>query len=493
MEDHMWVSMTTRRRFLKSAAATGFLATSGRSLAGGGGTPPVRIRREIYSLAVDGPEIAALRRGIAAMQARPADDPTSWLFQANIHGTDDPLPPGSGPANDTWNTCQHGSFFFLSWHRMYLYYFERILRAASGEPTLTLPYWDYDAPPRRALPEVFRQPANATNPLFVSARRGSINAGQPLRASTTSVSQALASLNFASATGSGDSFGGQTVPSPVHFSGPHGLLESQPHDVIHVALGGNGWMADPNFAARDPIFWLHHANIDRLWNRWLAQGGGRRNPSSGPWATAIFAFVDDTGAVVRLTGADVVDSARQLGYRYDDEPVAVAAAGGRESEPMIPPAPSRVLAATPATEAATRLGTRDTTIVLSPRVEGGPESAVRPGGAAVLSFDDLAYRRPVGLYYEVYVNRPADVPADPEGPYFAGNLAFFALGHRGPEGVTGARQTLNAGPVLANQLRQGLWRGGEVKVELHPVGSEATEAEPAAPLATIGQIRLLGN
>jgi tyrosinase len=301
-------------------------------------------------------------------------------------------------------------------------------------------------------------------------------------------------VNFASATGSGQSFGGQTLPAPSHFNGPHGLLEAQPHDVIHVVVGGNGWMRDPNLAARDPIFWLHHANIDRLWNHWLAQDGGRRNPTSGPWATAIFTFVDESGAIVRLTGADVVDSARQLHYRYDDEPVAVAGANGTESEAMIPPAPSRVLAATATTESARRLGTRDTTFVLAPRVEGGPESAIAPGrGPAILSFDEIAYRRPLGLYYEVYVNRPASAAADPDGPYFAGNLTFFALGHMGPEGVSGARLTLDAGPVLANQMRLGLWRGGEVKVDLHPVGIEETEAESAGPLATIGQVRLLGN
>jgi tyrosinase len=490
----MWIE-PTRRSFLEGVAATGLMTASARCLASGTGGAQVRIRREIHGLATTGPEIAALKRGIAAMQARPAADPTSWLFQANIHGTDDPLPPGSGPAGDTWSTCQHGSFFFLSWHRMYLYHFERILRAASGEPALTLPYWDYDSPARRALPLVFRQPADATNPLFVGARNRGINAGQPLAASATGAAGALATIAFTSATGSGASFGGQVVPVPSHFDGPPGRLESQPHNVIHVAVGGNGWMADPNLAARDPIFWLHHANIDRLWNKWLAQGGGRANPTSGPWASTIFRFVDAAGATVVMTGADVVDSARQLSYRYDDEPVAsTAAAGAAESSQMIAPAPSRVLAATAATESAMRLGPRDVAVVLTPRVEGGVESALAPGrGPAVLSFDDIAYRRPVGFYYEVYVNRPENAPADPDGPYYAGNLAFFALGHKGPEGVTGGKLSLDAGSVLQNQIRLGLWRGGEVRVDLHPVGVEATEAESAAPLATIGQIRLLGN
>ena len=84
------------------------------------------------SLAPDGPEIAAIRRGLAVMRARPLSDPTSWDFQVNIHATRDL----SNPA--VWNQCQHGNYFFLPWHRMYIYWFERILRDASGDPELAL-------------------------------------------------------------------------------------------------------------------------------------------------------------------------------------------------------------------------------------------------------------------------------------------------------------------------------------------------------------------
>jgi hypothetical protein len=35
----------------------------------------------------------------------------------------------------------------------------------------------------------------------------------------------------------------------------------------------DGWMLDPSLAALDPIFWLHHANVDRLWEVWLQRAG----------------------------------------------------------------------------------------------------------------------------------------------------------------------------------------------------------------------------
>src|SRR6266567_3804107 len=135
-------------------------------------TRPVYVRRDIGSLDPNGSAMASLRRGVQVMQTRPASEPTSWLFQANIHGTNDTSP------NLAWNQCQHGSFFFLAWHRMYLYGFERILRAASGSPNLTVPYWNYAkaTPTARALPAPFRTPTTG-NPLFVAQRNPPLNTG----------------------------------------------------------------------------------------------------------------------------------------------------------------------------------------------------------------------------------------------------------------------------------------------------------------------------
>ncbi len=76
-------------------------------------------------------------------------------------------------------------------------------------------------------------------------------------------------------------------------------------------------MTDPRCAALDPIFWLHHANIDRLWNNWLTLNG-RVNPADTAWLTQTFTFADETGAQVSMSVEQVVDSANQLQYIYDD-------------------------------------------------------------------------------------------------------------------------------------------------------------------------------
>src|SRR5262249_27419937 len=113
----------TRRGFLATAAVTagGFLIPGERAAAQPGS---VRVRRSVFSPTAP---LADYRTGVGVMKSRPLTDPTSWLYQANMHGTTAPPPAGA-----LWNQCQHGSFFFLSWHRMYLYYFERIVRKACG-------------------------------------------------------------------------------------------------------------------------------------------------------------------------------------------------------------------------------------------------------------------------------------------------------------------------------------------------------------------------
>ncbi|HSN99632.1 MAG TPA: tyrosinase family protein [Candidatus Nanopelagicales bacterium] len=275
----------------------------------------VAVRRNVHTLETEGPELAAFARGVAVMQTRPREDPTSWIYQANIHGTRDM------DLMRAWDTCQHGSFFFLSWHRMYLYWFERILREASGEASLALPYWNYSVDGQRALPAAFRVPAAPRNPLYVRQRNRDINEGVPLDESEGVFDRAFRFENFAAPRGE-LSFGGWIVPRPQHFSNGHGQLELQPHNNIHTRIGG--LMSDPFTAARDPIFWLHHANIDRLWKRWLDLGGGRdfppRTGAAAPWWEAIFVFFDERGEPVQMTGADIVDTVGQLGYRYDDDP-----------------------------------------------------------------------------------------------------------------------------------------------------------------------------
>ena len=59
--------------------------------------------------------------------------------------------------------------------------------------------------------------------------------------------------------------------------------------MVHVLVGGSdanqnpGLMSDPDLAGLDPIFWLHHANIDRLWEVWRQEQTSQGNPTDANW------------------------------------------------------------------------------------------------------------------------------------------------------------------------------------------------------------------
>jgi hypothetical protein len=451
------------------------------------GAQAVRVRRSIASLT--SAQLDALRAGIAAMKARPASDPTSWAYQANIHGTVD------SPARTAWSTCQHGSFFFLSWHRMYLYYFERILRAASGSADLTLPYWDYSRPDQRALPEAFRVPAEASNSLFVRQRAAAANQGGTLPESAVDTQESLQAIDFSTSSAGGTSFGGRRLAQPSHFSSFPGRLEQQPHNVIHVLLGGpDGWMSDPDFAAQDPIFWLHHANIDRLWSRWLALGGGRANPTDAVWLDTRFAFLDERGTRVEMTGRQVVDTAAQLEYRYDDQPEA---APPPEAAPR-PQPPRGPLESVGVSTNAMELRGRParTAIRLGPTARRDPTAAAAPPRGYVLTFERIRYDRNPGVYYEVYLGLREGETPDPHGPHYAGNLAAFALKPHGRQGAeAGEQPTLSLDVTRAiERLREAGRLGGDLSVSFVPRGitppGGAEAAPQAAPPLSFERVRL---
>ena len=138
--------------------------------------------------------------------------------------------------------------------------------------------------------------------------------------SLTSAAAALAQTGF---TSPAPGFGGGKV-GPVHFDSSTGALEFTPHNAMHGAIGGapspgtctEGLMNAPECAALDPIFWLHHANIDRLWSVWIASGGGRSDPPDGSWLDAPFNFYTETGAPITMTAKEVLNTALQLKYVY---------------------------------------------------------------------------------------------------------------------------------------------------------------------------------
>src|SRR3954451_5549776 len=194
------------------------------------------VRREIWSLERTktwDPITLAYAKAIQAMQQRQfPDDQTSYRYQAFMHGTNDG--DGGGP-DGVWNMCQHESWFFLPWHRMYILWFEEIVRSVVRSPPApadwALPYWDWQA--NRSLPPAFRErdlPALAgggENPLFRGDRLGPLNAGASLRPALVASSGADGTVPFFGGSAKAAfGFGGGVIDRPSHFgAGATGELE----------------------------------------------------------------------------------------------------------------------------------------------------------------------------------------------------------------------------------------------------------------------------
>ena len=133
------------------------------------------------------------------------------------------------------------------------------------------------------------------NPLFVDGRDSSLAAGEVLHPSEIGWSQARDAGVFTTRNQSeiAVTFGGAS-DSVAFFGRGSGALEQQPHNVIHMAVGG--LMRNPVTAALDPLFWLHHCNIDRLWEVWNRSGGA--NTTSLNWINQTFDFFDIDGSPV---------------------------------------------------------------------------------------------------------------------------------------------------------------------------------------------------
>src|SRR4051794_37897578 len=90
-------------------------------------------------------DLQVYARGVGLMRQRSQRnkmDPLGWTYQSLIHGRPGSDQPQRGDPAD-WRQCQHASWWFLPWHRMYLLQFERIIRSLTNEPGFALPYWDY--------------------------------------------------------------------------------------------------------------------------------------------------------------------------------------------------------------------------------------------------------------------------------------------------------------------------------------------------------------
>ena len=389
-----------RRSFFARAGAAASLTLLGQTAfqVAPASAASLFVRRNVGGMNAFDPVIIAYRKAVAAMHALPASDPRSWTYQAAIHGTI------AGPPQTAWNTCQHGNYFFWSWHRKYLYWFERICRRMACDDCFALPYWDYNSPAERQLPPMFRDP---TSDLFVTQRNAAMNSGAgSLPAWAVDYSAGLAQPNFTSASSS---------------------LEGLPHNIVHVLVGG--WMGSVPTAAQDPIFFLHHCNMDRLWDLWLAQGGGRIDPVfDNTWKNTKYTFFDEEGAQLEMTGCEVLRAAQQLHYVYEGEPPQVNdyCLPIRKFPPII--FEKELILRLPIQPITLGSETVSVPIDMKDLKQRLSRLAESKETTVFLELDGVEAERQPGVAWQVYFGLPANTAPLDESPYYIGAMALFGPG-----------------------------------------------------------------
>jgi hypothetical protein len=297
----------TRRTAAQALGAAALFPAMPSSAQTGG----VRVRRDVNTLSHQDDNLLALRDAIPRMKAD--DGPLGWGRQVAIH------------ADMRWG--HHHSWRFLAWHRMQLFYMERIVARVSGHDGFAMPYWNW-ADDR--IPPLF---FNASTPFYHRRR----DAGPDSRISDY--------IGLSVKVGNRDAdFLGRPADSFDYFFGaPNhgdpldnymGSAEQYGHNLVHLFVGGD--MTNLNTSPSDPLFFFHHSNVDRIWAQWSSIWGDA-NYADAWKAEVVRGYVDADGADAPGTLAgDIIDTER-LGYRYD-RLGALSLPAQREIWPGQPPA-----------------------------------------------------------------------------------------------------------------------------------------------------------
>jgi Common central domain of tyrosinase/Polyphenol oxidase middle domain len=365
------------------------------------GPAVIRVRKNVFALT--DAEINAIKVGIIKMRSLPYTNPISYGYQTAIHGT---LLPDNLPQ---WNYCHRPGeeAFFLAWHRLYIYFFERILRSQSGRENLTLPYWNCNTNPM--LHPAYRD-ASPANPLY-HYRNPAINAGGILPASI------------------GNAY--NTALNAIPYYTFQGALNG-PHGSVHTTV--NGDMATVVGAAKDPVFWLHHSNIDRIWEEWLSRCNGRINPVDSVWLNQVYTFFDETGEAVSMQGSQILQAATQLNYKYDSIPAVTICGGARPSLVSSVDLVKKSAGTEMKGERLKAEFTAEAQPALDEFLKKKNRKTFNFSNRAnpeilVLNFDDIQVRKVPEGVVEVYLNLPPGVEPVYTSKYFVGLLDLFSAQH----------------------------------------------------------------
>jgi tyrosinase len=422
--------------------------------------------------------VAALADAYAKMQAFSASDNRGWIYWAEFHGFN---------RYECWHHARIGlpsgpQFpydLFLPWHRAYLTFFDNVARDQNEDAIL--PWWDWtsDVSHASGLPAAY----TSGGPALQSGPVPAIN-GQPERRTTRNPRSPASLPSFEQIYNDVDG-----IIALTDFRDFSNQLQDV-HDQVHGWVRGD--MGSIGTSAFDPVFWAHHAMIDRIWYQWQLRHGVNNIPPE----------YLDLALFPGLTVRQVLD-VRTLGYDY----AAGAVAAGTDVPPGVGGAE--------AGEVPSDRGNSDEAIQ---PIEGERyQSEPLPVGA----LDTNVYRADIEFYdvdhagasYEgrVYLNNP-DANADTgyDDPSYAGSYHIF--GHGGCLGDPGhcevkPRRQYDPRPahpltkakkvvIATDKVKAAIERDGQVTIYVVPIVAplpyEDVDPKYMEAPVEIGYVRIVG-
>ncbi|XP_057812286.1 polyphenol oxidase I, chloroplastic-like [Salvia miltiorrhiza] len=291
--------------------------------------PPVtKLRLRPAAHLVTKEYIAKYEKATELMKALPDDDPRSFMQQANVHCAYCNLTYDQ--TGDPDQKLQiHNCWHFYPWHRWYLYFYERILGKLIDDPTFALPFWNWDHPDGMVMPAMFAKENSSLNdakrnqthlpPAPTDLLYSSKSSTDPSIIVPTNLTEMYGEM-VRNVSNIEDFYGAKYVVGTAPDPGP-GTVERGSHIALHI------WVGDPrspagedmgNFysTARDPIFFCHHANVDRLWSVWRDLRGPKPKDFNEPeWLNADFVFYDENAQLVRVKVKDTLEDVK-MGFTY---------------------------------------------------------------------------------------------------------------------------------------------------------------------------------
>ncbi|KAI5061585.1 hypothetical protein GOP47_0024090, partial [Adiantum capillus-veneris] len=278
-----------------------------------------RIRRPAHNASSS--YAAILARAYSLMKALPSDDPRSFTHQANIH---------CAYCNSAYNQLNspsilfqvHESWLFLPFHRWYLYFHERILAKLLGDDdTFALPFWNYDDHSATSIPWIF----DSYNDTLVSSVRDPLHRGpdataridnpyvedRPRQQQLHENDYTLYRMFVGDSSSQEDFFGLPYRQGDYPMPGG-GCVEMMPHKSVQIWVGsktsvGLKDMGSFYAAARDPVFYAHHAEIDRMWQLWRTFPN-YEDITDDDYLNSEFLFYNEDAELVRVKVGDALNT-----------------------------------------------------------------------------------------------------------------------------------------------------------------------------------------